>query len=143
MVWRKYNTIIFRDTFSPYTVLGLGGMNTSHNGEVVRVSLAKPALVLPMKLAITSWFVVMYAIVTTKISTLTCNQAQTNFMTWLLNLGFVVPFGPKPVAVVAEAPAPEPTPVAAPDCSTMDDDKTASIIAMICVLIRYLVFQSA
>ena len=24
---------IFRDKFSPYTVLGLGGMNTSHNGK--------------------------------------------------------------------------------------------------------------
>jgi hypothetical protein len=39
----------------------------------------------------------------------------------VVNLGFVIPFGPKPVAPVAVAePLPAPTPVA--DCSTMDDD---------------------
>jgi len=51
-------------------------------------------------------------------------QPGTNeFHDMVVNLGFVIPFGPKPQPVVAEAPAPAPTPVAAaPDCSTMDDD---------------------
>jgi OOP family OmpA-OmpF porin len=49
-------------------------------------------------------------------------QPGTNeFHDMVINLGFVVPFGPKPVAPVEVAEAPAPTPVA--DCSTMDEDK--------------------
>ena len=41
----------------------------------------------------------------------------------IVNVGFVIPLGPKPVAPEPVVEAPAPTPVAAADCSTMDDDQ--------------------
>jgi len=51
----------------------------------------------------------------------TFGRNTDEFHDMVVNVGVVVPFGPKPVAE-AKLEIPAPTPVAAPDCSTLDDD---------------------
>jgi OOP family OmpA-OmpF porin len=114
---------IFRDAFSPYTVLGLGGMNSSHNYDSGAGFIGEAGVGFTYE--VSDNFLVRSDVRYRYNNNFNANlQPGTDeFHDMVINLGFVVPFGPKPVAVVAEAPAPEPTPVAAPDCSTMDDDQ--------------------
>lgn len=113
---------IYRDAFSPYTVLGLGGMNSSHNGDSGAGFIGEAGAGFTYE--VSDNFLVRSDVRYRYNNNFNANlQPGTDeFHDMVINLGFVVPLGPKPVAVVAEAPAPEPTPVAAPDCSTMDDD---------------------
>ncbi|MDD5460654.1 MAG: OmpA family protein [Methylococcales bacterium] len=114
---------IFRDKFSPYTVIGLGGMNTSHNYGSGASFIGEAGAGFTYE--VSDNFLVRSDVRYRYNQNFNANlQPGTNeFHDMVVNLGFVVPFGPKPVAheVVAEAP-PAPTPVAAADCSTMDDD---------------------
>ena len=114
---------ITRGVFSPYTVLGLGAMNSSHNGGSGVGFIGEAGAGLTFE--VSDNFLIRSDVRYRYNQNFNANlQPGTNeFHDMVVNLGFVVPFGPKPVApvVVAEAPAPTPTPVA--DCSTMDDDQ--------------------
>jgi len=133
-----------RDKFSPYTVIALGGMDTditsTHtriNGVVENRSRSAPTFIGEAGLGFT-YEVLDNLLVRSDVryrfgDTFSTNDRVenlagynnnidtskvTNDMT--VNLGVVVPFGPKPKAEPYVAPAP--TPVAAVDCSTLDSD---------------------
>jgi OOP family OmpA-OmpF porin len=114
---------ISRGIFSPYTVLGVGAMNTSHNGGdgigFIGEAGAGFTYELHENLLVRSDVRYRYN------NNFNANlQPGTNeFHDMVVNVGFVIPLGPKPRSVVAEAaPAPAPTPVAVADCSTLDAD---------------------
>jgi OOP family OmpA-OmpF porin len=112
---------IMRDTFSPYTVLGLGGMNSGHNGGSGAGFIGEAGAGFTYE--VSDNFLVRSDVRYRYNQNFNANlQPGTNeFHDMVVNLGFVVPLGPKPVAPVEVAEA-APAPVAAPDCSTMDDD---------------------
>jgi len=112
---------ITRDTFSPYTVLGLGAMNSSHNGGSGMGFIGEAGAGFTYELH--DNFLIRSDVRYRYNQNFNANlQPGTNeFHDMVVNLGFVVPFGPKPVAPVAEAPVPPPVAVA--DCSTLDADK--------------------
>lgn len=111
-----------RDTFSPYTVLGLGGMNTRLNGKNAASFIGEAGVGFTYE--VSDNFLIRSDVRYRYNQNFNANQplqAGTNeYHDMVVNLGFVIPFGPKPVAAVAEVPPP---PVAAADCSTMDDDQ--------------------
>jgi OOP family OmpA-OmpF porin len=111
---------IFRDTFSPYTVLGIGGMNTSHNGNSGITFIGEAGAGFTYE--VSDNFLLRSDVRYRYNNDLNSNlqPGTQEFHDMVVNVGFVVPFGPKPVAAVAEVP---PAPVAAADCSTMDDDQ--------------------
>jgi OOP family OmpA-OmpF porin len=118
---------IFRDTFSPYTVLGIGGMNTSHSANQPGFNGGNGIAFLGEAGAGFTYELDDNFLLRSDIRYRYSNDFNANlqpgtseFHDMVVNVGFVVPFGPKPVAAVAEVPPP---PVAAPDCSTMDDDQ--------------------
>ncbi|MGR8998983.1 MAG: OmpA family protein [Gammaproteobacteria bacterium] len=113
---------IMRDKFSPYTVIGLGGMNSSHNGDSGAGFIGEAGAGATYE--VSDNFLIRGDVRYRYNQNFNANlQPGTNeFHDMVVNVGFVVPFGPKPVAPVVVAEAPAPTPVAAPDCSTMDDD---------------------
>ncbi len=115
---------IMRDKFSPYTVLGLGGMNTSHNGDSGAGFIGEAGAGLTYE--VSDNFLLRSDVRYRYNQNFNANlQSGTNeFHDMVVNLGFVIPFGakPKPVEAVA-TPVPAPTPVAVADCSTMDDDQ--------------------
>jgi OmpA-OmpF porin, OOP family len=111
---------IFRDAFSPYTVLGLGGMNSSHNGGSGAGFIGEAGAGFTYE--VSDNFLVRSDVRYRYNQNFNANlQPGTNeFHDMIVNVGFVIPFGPKPVAPVAVAETPAPTPVA--DCSTFDGD---------------------
>ncbi len=113
---------IMRDTFSPYTVLALGGMNSSHNGGSGAGFIGEAGAGFTYE--VSDNFLVRSDVRYRYNQNFNANlQPGTNeFHDMVVNVGFVIPLGPKPQPVVAEVPAPAPTPVAEPDCSTMDGD---------------------
>ena len=114
---------IMRDKFSPYTVLGLGGMNTSHNGDSGAGFIGEAGAGFTYE--VSDNFLVRSDVRYRYNQNFNANlQPGTNeFHDMLVNVGFVIPFGPKPVAPVAAAePVPAPQPVEA-GCSTLDDDQ--------------------
>ncbi|MFZ2172175.1 MAG: OmpA family protein, partial [Methylococcaceae bacterium] len=112
---------IFRDTFSPYTVIGLGAMNSSHNFGSGTGFIGEAGAGLTYE--VSDNFLIRSDVRYRYNQNFNANlQSGTNeFHDMVINLGFVVPFGPKPVAPVAVAEAPAPTPVVE-DCSSKDDD---------------------
>ncbi|MDD1628742.1 MAG: outer membrane beta-barrel protein, partial [Methylococcaceae bacterium] len=115
---------IMRDKFSPYTVLGLGGMNTSHNGKSGAGFIGEAGAGFTYE--VSDNFLVRSDVRYRYNQNFNANlQPGTNeFHDMIVNVGFVIPLGEKPKAAVAEAaPVPAPTPVAVADCSTMDDDQ--------------------
>ncbi len=111
---------IMRDKFSPYTVIGLGGMDSRHNGGSGAGFIGEAGAGATYEVG--DNFLIRGDVRYRYNQNFNANlQSGTNeFHDMVVNLGFVVPFGPKPVAPVAVAEAPAPTPVA--DCSTMDGD---------------------
>ena len=115
----------FRDTFSPYAVIGVGGINSSHNGDGGAGFIGETGLGFTYELH-DNFLIrsdVRYRYNNNFNAKLQPGTDEFHDMT--VNLGFVVPFGEKPKAVVAKA-EPVPVPVPAPvklDCSKMDDDK--------------------
>lgn len=117
---------ISRGAFSPYTVIGLGAMNSSHNGDSGAGFIGEAGAGLTYE--VSDNFLVRSDVRYRYNQNFNANlQPGTNeFHDMVVNLGFVIPLGAKPKAVVAQAPAPAPapTPVAAvADCSTIDSDK--------------------
>jgi OOP family OmpA-OmpF porin len=115
---------IMREKLSPYTVFGLGGMNTSHNGDSGAGFIGEAGAGLTYE--VSDNFLLRSDVRYRYNQNFNANlQPGTNeFHDMIVNVGFVIPFGAKPKpAEVAVAPAPAPIPVAVPDCSTKDDDK--------------------
>lgn len=115
----------FRDKFSPYAVIGVGGMNSSHNfgsgAGFIGEAGAGFTYELHDNFLIRSD--VRYRYNNNFNAKLQPGTEEFHDMT--VNVGFEIPFGEKPKAVVAKAPEPTPVPVPAKvvaDCSTMDDD---------------------
>ena len=114
---------IMRDKFSPYMVIGLGGMNTSHNYKSGAGLIGEAGAGFTYE--VSDHFLVRSDVRYRYNQNFNANlQPGTNeFHDMVVNLGFVIPFGDKPqLAVAEEAPIPPPTPVAIADCSSLDTD---------------------
>ena len=114
-----------RGTFSPYTVIGLGAMNTSTNGNSGMGFIGEVGAGLTYEVC--DNLLVRSDVRYRYNNNVGANlQPGTNeFHDMVVNLGFVIPLGSKPKAAVAEvppAPVVAPTPVAVADCSTLDSD---------------------
>jgi OmpA-OmpF porin, OOP family len=112
----------FRDTFSPYAVLGLGAMNTSHGGDSGTGFIGEAGVGFTYEVMDNF---MLRSDVRYRYNNNFNAQVQPGtdeFHDMTVNVGFVIPFGEKPAApVVAKAePAPVPPPVE--DCSTRDGD---------------------
>jgi len=110
-----------RDQFAPYTVFGLGGMHTAFNNATTASFLGEAGAGFTYEvhenLLVRSDLRYRYNHNFEQYFGRNTDQ----FSDFIVNVGFVVPFGPKPVAEAAfEMPAP--VAAAAPDCSTLDDD---------------------
>ena len=117
---------ISRGVFSPYTVIGIGGMNSSHNGDSGAGFIGEAGAGFTYELH--DNFLVRSDVRYRYNNNFNANlQPGTDeFHDMVVNLGFVIPLGPKPKAVAAEAPAiipvAAPAPVVVADCSTLDGD---------------------
>lgn len=119
---------LFRDTFSPYAVIGVGGINSTHNGDSGAGFIGEAGAGFTYELH-DNFLIrsdVRYRYNNNFNAKLQPGTEEFHDMT--VNLGFVIPFGEKPKAVVAKAeptpPPPPPAPMPAKlDCSKMDDDK--------------------
>jgi OOP family OmpA-OmpF porin len=113
-----------REKLAPYTVVGLGGMNTTVGGQSDSSFIGELGAGLTYEindnLLLRSDVRYRY---NNNLDT-TFGRNTDEFHDMVVNVGFVVPFGPKPTAPVAfAAPAPMPAPIEiAIDCSTMDSD---------------------
>jgi OmpA-OmpF porin, OOP family len=110
-----------RDTFAPYTVVGLGAMNTSHGGGSGTGFIGEIGAGFTYELH-DNFLIrsdVRYRYNNNFNAKLQPGTEEFHDMT--VNVGFVVPFGPKPMPAVAQVEPPPPAPVVA-DCSTLDDD---------------------
>ncbi len=115
---------LFRDTFSPYTVLGLGAMNTSHGGDSGTGFIGEAGVGFTYELMDNFMLRsdVRYRYNHNFNAQLQPGTDEFHDMT--VNVGFVIPFGDKPKpqpAAQAEPPAPAPAPVAT-SCTALDDD---------------------
>jgi len=115
---------IMRDKFSPYTVLGLGGMNTRLNGKNAASFIGEAGAGFTYE--VSDNFLIRSDVRYRYNNNFNADQplqAGTNeYHDMVVNVGFVIPLGPKPQPVVAEAPAPAPQPVEV-SCSSLDDDQ--------------------
>ena len=112
-----------RNTFSPYTVVGLGGMNTNAHGAEAASFIGEAGAGFTYELCDNFLLRsdVRYRYNNNLDTTFGRNSDDFHDMT--VNVGFEIPLGPKPMAAKLELPAPVPTPVAqVPDCSTLDSD---------------------
>ena len=116
---------ISRGTLSPYTVIGLGGINTTHNARSAAGFIGEAGAGLTYEIC--DNFLVRSDVRYRYNNNFNNNlqSGPTEFNDMVVNLGFVVPFGDKPKATVVVAPAPvvpAPVVVAKTDCSTLDSD---------------------
>ncbi|MEI6146922.1 MAG: OmpA family protein [Methylococcales bacterium] len=116
-----------RGTFSPYSVIGLGGINSNHN-EYNGVGFIGEAGA-GATYEINDNFLVRSDVRYRYNNNLGANlqQGTNEFNDVVVNMGFVVPFGSKPKHVVAQSPAPTPAPTPVvqahtTDCSALDTD---------------------
>lgn len=111
-----------RNKFAPYTVIGVGGMNTSvaglNDSSFIGEAGAGFTYELHDNFLLRSDVRYRY---NNNFDT-TFGRTTDEFHDMTVNLGFVIPFGPKPTQAKFEVPVPEPTPAPAPDCSTLDSD---------------------
>jgi len=109
---------LMRDTFSPYTVLGLGGMNTSVPGHSGATFIGEAGVGFTYEvldnLLLRSDVRYRYNYDTSSLP----NEDQYHDM--VVNAGFVIPFGDKPGAAKAETPPP--APAAKLECAGRDSD---------------------
>ncbi len=110
-----------RNAFAPYTVIGLGGMNTrlGNTEEPSFIGEAGAGFTYELHDNFLLRSDVRYRY-NNNFDT-TFGRDTDEFHDMVVNVGFVVPFGAKPTAV-AKFEMPAPAPVAAPDCSTLDSD---------------------
>ncbi len=113
----------FRDKFSPYAVIGVGGMNSTHNFDSGASFIGEAGAGFTYELH-DNFLIrsdVRYRYNNNFNAKLQPGTEEFHDMT--VNVGFVIPFGEKPAApVVAKAPPPVPVKPVVADCSTMDDD---------------------
>ncbi|MEI6705528.1 MAG: OmpA family protein [Methylococcales bacterium] len=109
-----------RNTFSPYTVIGLGGITTNVPGRsgVGFIGEAGAGFTYELLDNLLLRSDVRYRYNQNFNANL--QQGTNEFHDMVVNVGVVLPFGPKPKAEEPVAPAPEP--VAVVDCSTLDSD---------------------
>jgi OOP family OmpA-OmpF porin len=109
---------IMRDTFSPYTVLGLGGMNTSHNYKSGAGFIGEAGAGFTYE--VSDNFLIRSDVRYRYNQNFNANlQPGTNeFSDMVVNLGFVIPFGDKPKALGKT----DASIAAIVDCSTLDED---------------------
>ncbi|WP_394752225.1 OmpA family protein [Crenothrix sp.] len=107
----------FRDTFSPYAVIAAGGMNSYVNGNSGVGVIGEAGLGFTYE--VNDNFLIRSDARYRYNNNLNAhlNPGTDEFHDLVVNVGFVVPLGPKPVAVAEVQPAPPP-----PDCSTLDSD---------------------
>jgi OmpA-OmpF porin, OOP family len=107
----------FRNKFSPYAVIGAGAMNSYVRGNSGVGLLGEAGLGFTYEL--TDNFLVRSDVRYRYNNNLNAhlNPGTDEFHDLLVNVGFVVPFGPKPSAAPEVIP-----PAPAPDCSTLDAD---------------------
>jgi OOP family OmpA-OmpF porin len=108
-----------REKFAPYAVLGLGGMNTMVPGDSGASFIGEAGVGATYELH--ENFLLRGDVRYRYNNNFNADfRPGTNeFHDMTVNLGFVVPFGPKPTYVKTETPVPvAPT----PDCSTLDSD---------------------
>ena len=112
-----------RQKLAPYAVVAVGGMDTGLNKQNTTTFIAEGGLGLTYEVSDT------FLLRTDVRYRYNNNQdnvqrGTTEFDDMVVNVGFVIPFGPKPTyKAKAEAPvAYTPVAEAAPDCSTLDDD---------------------
>jgi OOP family OmpA-OmpF porin len=114
---------LFRDTFSPYTVLGLGAMNTSHGGDSGTGFIGEAGVGFTYEV-LDNFLLrsdVRYRYNNNFNAHLQPGTDEFHDMT--VNVGFVIPFGEKPKPQpVAQAEPLAPVP-AAPSCTDLDDDR--------------------
>ena len=117
-----------RDTFSPYTVVAVGGMNTCVSAKCTAGFIGEAGIGFTYELADNFQ---LRSDVRYRYNANFDPHVQPGideFHDMVVNVGFVIPFGEKPkyAAAKVEAPAPLPTPVprvvAPNDCSTHDAD---------------------
>jgi len=118
---------ISRGTFSPYTVIGLGAITSSHNGYSGIGFVGEAGAGATYE--ISDNFLLRSDVRYRYNNNIGANlqQGTNEFNDLVVNMGFVVPFGAKPKHVVAQSPAPAPvvTPIVqahTTDCSTLDTD---------------------
>ncbi len=116
---------ISRGTFSPYTVIGLGAMNSSHNGDSGVGFIGEAGAGLTYE--VSDNFLLRSDVRYRYNQNFNANlQDGTNeFSDMVVNLGFVVPLGAKPTAPVVAAVEPQPLPAPLPvvsGCSVLDSD---------------------
>lgn len=113
-----------RDKFAPYTVIGIGGMNTSVGGVEDASFVGEAGAGFTYELC-------DHLLLRSDVRYRYNNNFDTKFgrstdefHDMVVNVGFVMPFGAKPKAAALEIPAPAPAPIApaAPDCSVLDSD---------------------
>lgn len=115
----------FRNKFSPYGVIGIGGMNTSVPGRNVAGFVGEIGAGFTYEvmdnLSLRSDIRYRYN-QNFNAQLTTGGTDQFNDMT--ANVGVVIPLGAKPQAEVytPPAPVPAPAPIRVVDCSTLDDD---------------------
>ena len=104
----------WRDDFSPYTVIGAGGMtsNVRGNSGIGFIGEAGAGFTYEITDNLLFRSDVRYRYNNNFNANLTANGTN-EYHDMVVNVGFVVPFGPKPQPVAAPA---------APDCSTLDSD---------------------
>jgi len=116
-----------RSKFSPYAVLGVGGLSTTIAGKNAASLIVEPGAGLTYRL--TDNFLIRSDIRMRYNSSEPLfppkDHAQNDFEDVIVNLGFVVPIGAKPVlAKFNFAPPVVPKPIAKEvDCTQLDDDK--------------------
>lgn len=106
----------WRDKFSPYTVAAIGGMHSNVNGKSSPGFIGEVGTGFTYELCDHLLFRsdVRYRYNNNFDGNLTTNR-NNEYHDMIVNVGFVIPLGPKP-----QAPVPAPEPVK--DCSTLDSD---------------------
>jgi OmpA-OmpF porin, OOP family len=115
----------FRDTFSPYTVIGAGGMNSCVGGNCAAGFIGEAGLGFTYELHENLLFRSDLRYRYNNNIDTHVQPGTTDFNDMVVNAGFEIPFGAKPrSAPVKFDPTPAPKPVTPPpaDCSTMDSD---------------------
>lgn len=118
---------ISRGTFSPYTVIGLGAITSSHNGYSGIGFVGEAGAGATYE--ISDNFLLRSDVRYRYNNNIGANlqQGTNEFNDLVVNMGFVVPFGAKPKHVDAQSPAPAPAVTQivqahTTDCSTLDTD---------------------
>lgn len=117
-----------RDKLSPYTVIGLGGMDSCLGGKCAAGFIGEAGLGLTYE--VNDNFMirsdVRYRYNNNFNSSL--QPGATEFNDMVVNVGFVIPFGDKPKSNILKVdapvvtPTPAPKPVAVADCAKLDAD---------------------